>query len=57
MKVELHLNGSLTIELRPENEIERLVLEKMAEGAKAGKSVTLSQAPTSGELVRVSVEK
>lgn len=54
MKVEIHLNGCMNIELKPEDEIQSLVLARMAEGAKSGKKVTLE---AKDDRVVVSVEK
>jgi len=42
MKVALHVNGSIEIELQPESEIERLVLSEMAARAARGQAVGLS---------------
>lgn len=59
MKVELHINGRLNIELTPETDIERTVLAVMLSSAEKGKSVKLEQEEGAGELetVIVSVEK
>lgn len=56
MKVELRVNGSLVLELQPENAIERLILAEMASGATQGKVVTLAQVEGS-ETVKVAVDK
>ena len=59
MKVELHINGNLSLELVPETEIERLVLKNMREGAAKGKAVTLRGGGIgrSEELCVIEVEK
>jgi hypothetical protein len=54
MKVEIHVNGSLVLELQPETDIERMVLAEMAAGADRGKKVSLSQ--NEQATVKVAVE-
>ncbi len=46
MKVELHINGTHEIILKPETEIERLVLSTMAESAEKGRTVTIQAVRT-----------
>lgn len=46
MKVELHLNGIHEIILKPETEIERLILSTMAESAEKGRAVTMQATRT-----------
>ncbi len=41
MKIELRMNGSLTVIMRPENDVERSVLTAMTEGAQKGRTVTM----------------
>lgn len=55
MKVEIHVNGSLVLELQPETDIERMVLSEMAAGADRGKKVTLFN--DEHGAVKVAVEK
>jgi len=55
MKAEIHLNGTLAVQLRPETDIEKLVLTQMAELAERGKKVKLERFPNG--VVEVSVEK
>lgn len=42
LRVELHVNGRLVVELTPETPIEKLVLAEMATGATQGKVVVLA---------------
>lgn len=55
MDTELHVNGALVLELRHSTEIETMIMNAMAKGAAAGKTVTLS-GKEDGRLF-VSVEK
>lgn len=57
MKVELHINGRLNIELMPETEIEKLVLHEMLTHAGKGKAVRMESGTAAAESVYVSVEK
>jgi predicted NBD/HSP70 family sugar kinase len=58
MKVELHLNGRLSVQLTPENDIERLVLAEMLEGHGKGKPVALTPIGVAEHgAAAVSVEK
>ena len=54
MKVELHINGRLNVELVPETPIEKMVLSEMHEAAARWQSVKIEG---SGESILVSVEK
>jgi len=58
MRVELHINGRLNIELTPETDIERAILAEMLASAGKGKAVKLEEAvgTTVGTAV-VGVEK
>jgi hypothetical protein len=51
--IEIHLNGKIQIELRPETPIESLVLSEMLEGAAKGKAVTLTSGGDGRYLVAV----
>ena len=64
MKVEIHLNGRLNIELTPETPLERAVVEEMLAHAEKGKAVrmesrTIAVDPSvkPGVCAVVSVEK
>ena len=60
MKVELHINGRLNIELTPETTIEKTVLAEIIEHATKGKAVRIdaSTRDNSGTTsMTVSVEK
>ena len=60
MKVELHINGSNQIQLKPETTMEKALLSEMLTAAGKGKVVTLQLLPNPGEYgdgVVVSVEK
>jgi hypothetical protein len=60
MKVELHINGRLNIELTPETSIERTVLGEILEHAVKGKAVRITSGHSGeaaeGQTVVVSVE-
>lgn len=56
MKVELHLNGSIQIEMYPENEIERVTLMEMLARTTRGQSAKFESIPDS-DGARLSVEK
>ena len=42
MKVRLKYNGSVDVELEPENDIERAYVVQMVESAEKGRTVTLT---------------
>lgn len=53
MQIELHINGKLQVELRPETPIESLVLAEMLDGAAKGKAVTLTTGESGGYFMAV----
>lgn len=54
MKIELHINGRVNVDLTPETEIEKVVVSEMQEAASKGKAVKIESV---GGAMRVSVEK
>jgi len=46
MKVQLHYNGRISVDLIPETNIERTLLGEMADRAKKGQYVDVSAVPT-----------
>ena len=51
MKVELHVNGSLQVWLKPETELERAILAEMHESATKGRAIKLDATAAPGETV------
>jgi hypothetical protein len=43
--VSLHYNGSVSVELKPETDIERAYIKVMLESSKSGRTVTLQDTP------------
>jgi hypothetical protein len=54
MKVELHINGTLNLILKPETNLESTLVREMIDGAAKGKAVRIAESP---EAMIVSVEK
>lgn len=54
MKIELHINGHMQVEMTPETAIEAVVLRAMLAGAEKGQVVTLAG---TDDAIVVSVEK
>ncbi len=58
MKVDLHINGRISIQLTPETDIERLVLAEMLDGHEKGKPVAMGRIGVNEHgCATVSVEK
>ena len=55
MTTKCTYNGSVSIELTPDTDIERAFLKTMLDGGEKGRSVTISKAE--GESIAVSVPK
>lgn len=53
MKISLHYNGSVCVELFPEAKIEAEYIAVMLESAEKGRTVTLTQSPDGGMVVTV----
>lgn len=51
MKVELHVNGSLQVWLKPETELERAILSEMHESATKGRAIKFDTTVAPGDPV------
>lgn len=53
LKVSIHINGTISLELTPQDDLERMVVQRILASADKGQSVTLAHAGTEGMLLSV----
>lgn len=55
MKIEFHLNGSAQLCLTPETDLEKAILQDLANRAKLGKRITFAPVDGDGRLAQLKV--